>query len=288
MLAFILILCSLILLYIFPFTRTLLFHPSWIYYLPRDVFFYFKHKIYNNCESGFIDCYCGLFGQGKTVSAVNRITSDYLRYNNKLVWTGNKFERCQIRILSNVELNGIPYTKLESMQQIVDWTSYAPDHRNEWCLALIDEASAILNSRDFQRNLDFFSINALVTCRHYNLGIVLTSQRFLLIDKLAREVCQTVYQCKKIWRVCLHAVYDAYSLENAPNPMEVKPCKWNGILLSDRIFRKYDTLATVGQIKKSCEKGDMLRTKDILAKISPDPVTINQEKKGLFSGLFKK
>lgn len=143
---------------------------------------------------------------------------------------------------------------------------------------LIDEASAILNSRSFASNFDFFSLNALVTCRHYNLGLILTSQRFLLIDKLAREVCQTVFQCKKTWRVIVHGVYDAFELENASNPTDVKPKFFRSIFCDNNVFCTYDTLATVGAIKKSCKEGSMKSSREILEAVSPDVVPVLDKK----------
>ena len=256
---------------IFPTFRCIILHPySTVKYAVIDLYNYFKHKEYNRCESGFIDCYCGLFGQGKTLSAVRRVTNDYIRYNNRLLWVNGKFERVKINILSNVELESVPYTKLTSMQQIVDWTNYAPEHRNEFCLVLIDEASAILNSRDFKNNLDFFSINALVTCRHYNLGLVLTSQRFLLIDKLCREVCQQVIQCNKFWRIITHSLYDAFELENTTNPMAIKPLKRTAIFCTDKVYGHYNTLAVVSAIKKACHDGKMKSEQEILDSIMPN------------------
>lgn len=264
----------------FPFTRSLILHPfKAIFYCFKDIFLYFKYKQFNIPSAGFIDCYCGLFGQGKTVSAVQRIRKIYKLFNGKRFYIpGSGWQTVKINILSNVEFKGIPYTKLDSLQQIVDWTAYAPEHRNEFQYVLIDESSAILNSRDFAKNFDFYSINALVTCRHYNLGLILTSQRFLLIDKLAREVCQTVFQCKKTWRVIVHGVYDAYELENASNPTDIKPKTFKSIFCDDAIFNTYDTLATVGRIAKDCEEGRMMSPEEILTATSPDVVPVPVKK----------
>lgn len=281
MLKFIIFCVALGFLFYFPFTRTLLFHPfKSVYYAFLDVYHFFAYKYYNIPPSGFIDCYCGLFGQGKTVSATQRIRSIYRKYNGKKFYSPKqkKWLTVDIRILSNVDFIGLPYEKMISMQQIVDWTAYAPDHREAFLYTIIDEASSILNSRSFQSNFDFFSINALVTCRHYNLGLVLTSQRFLLIDKLAREVCQTVYQCKKTWRVIIHGIYDAFELENASNPTDVKPKLFRGIFCDDKVYGTYDTLATVGQIKKACQEGKMRSSEEILAATSPDVVPVPEKK----------
>ena len=280
MIKFIIFLVAVGFLLYFPLTRTLILHPfKSIYYSILDSFHFIAWKLYNVPNSGFIDCYCGLFGQGKTVSAVQRVRSIYKRFNGKRFFSPRYGWPCvKINVLSNVELVGMDYEKLTSMQQVVDWTAYAPEHRNEFLYVIIDEASAILNSRDFQRNFDFFSINALVTCRHYNLGLILTSQRFLLIDKLAREVCQTVFQCKKTWRVIVHGVYDAFELENASNPTDVKPKLFKSIFCDDRVFGTYDTLATVGQIKKACVEGKMKSSEEILAAVSPDVVPVPEKK----------
>lgn len=268
MIKLIIIIGILILAFVLPFWRSIIFHPiNTVRYGCTDVFHFFYDKLYNRCEVGVIDMYCGLFGSGKTVSMIQRIYSNYKRFNGKFIRIDGKLVPVKINVLSNVELKGIPYTDLKSMQQLVDWTKYAPEHRNEWLLVAIDEASVILNARSFASNLDFGSINSFLTCRHFNMCCYLTSQRFALTDKLLRSVTQRVFQCRKIWRVIIHDIYDAYEVENATHPQDVKPKLRRSIFCTDKVFKCYDTLATVSDIVKKTESGDMLSEKEIIDRI---------------------
>ena len=66
-----------------------------------------------------IDCYCGLFGQGKTKQAVKRVTEIYKRYNKLQIWDAYKQQWVdqEIRVYSNVKLSAIPYIEFYSMHQ---------------------------------------------------------------------------------------------------------------------------------------------------------------------------
>lgn len=259
--------------FVFPIARGLILHPfACVFYGIKDLATYIYDRRWNECEQGFIDLYAGLFGQGKTLSATNRLIRDYKRYNGKLLRIDGKLQRVKVNLLSNVELQGVPYTKFTSMQQLVDWQQYAqaPEHHNEWCIALIDEASSVLNSRSFKDNMNYFTINSLLTCRHSRMGLVLTSQRFGQVDKLCRDVCQKVIQCQKVWRILVHYIYDAYELENIANPLNIKPKFTRVIFCRDRMYGHYDTLALVEQIKKDAVDGKTRTDAEILAAIAPE------------------
>ena len=59
--------------------------------------------------------------------------------------------------------------------------------------------------------------------------------------------------------------YDAYELENASNPSLITPTLKFGWFIRNRDYNAYDTLACVGNLKKSVESGDMLTEDEILA-----------------------
>ena len=59
--------------------------------------------------------------------------------------------------------------------------------------------------------------------------------------------------------------YDAYELENATNPTMITPILKFGWFIRNRDYEAYDTLACVGNLKKSVESGDMLTEEEILA-----------------------
>ncbi len=268
--------------FVWPLFRGIILHPiGCVYYGIQDVIKYFWVRKWNECEEGFIDVYCGLFGQGKTLSATRRLINDYRRYNGCLMRIDDKLQRVEVHLFSNVDLQGVPYTKFTSMQQLVDWQSYAslPENHNKYALFLIDEASSVLNSREFKTNMNYFTINSLLTCRHSRMGLVLTSQRFGQIDKLCRDVSQRVFQCQKIWRVMIHYVYDAYELENIANPLNIKPKGIKVIFCNDRVYGNYDTLALVESIKKDAVDGKTRTDAEILAAIAPENTEYNLPEK---------
>ena len=261
-----------VLCFVWPVFRGILFHPiSCVIYGVRDIIDYFYIRKWNECEQGFIDVYCGLFGQGKSLSATRRLIRDYKRYNGKPMRIDGKIQKCEVYIFSNIELKGIPYTKFTSMQQLVNWQAFAslPENHNKFAVFCIDEASSVLNSRDFKGNLNYFTINSLLTCRHSRMGLILTSQRFAQIDKLCRDVSQKVIQCQKIWRILIHRIYDAYELENVTNPLNVKPMAIKVMFCGNKTYNNYDTLQLVEQIKKDAVDGKTKTDAEILESIHP-------------------
>jgi hypothetical protein len=242
-----------------------------VYYGVVDFIKYIKYRQWRLCKSGTINCYVGLFGKGKTLSAVHYVCSVYKKYNNKLIYD---FERKawvtqKVHIISNVELS-IPYEKFISLSQLVSVAdnNKQKDYENNTLTVtyvLGDEFSVQLNSRSFKNNIDALFLNTLLTCRHHHIALVYTSQRFNHVDALLRQVTSNVITCNKIWRVMVHAQYDAYELETANNPNLIKSkCRF-GWFITNKAFEAYDTLACVGNLAKSCASGDMLTESEILA-----------------------
>ena len=52
----------------------------------KDLYHYIRRREYNLCGTGELVAYTGLFGKGKTLSAVHRVVSAYRQYNGKKVW----------------------------------------------------------------------------------------------------------------------------------------------------------------------------------------------------------
>lgn len=90
-------------------------------YVPKDLFYYFT-RYKNIPKKPFINVYVGLFGSGKTLSAVHDAVAFYNEYNNKRVYDDrqHKFVTQKVFILSNVHLIGVPYRKFSSLQQLVN------------------------------------------------------------------------------------------------------------------------------------------------------------------------
>lgn len=252
--------------------RVTLSHPyEVVTYGIKDLIKYFRYKQWRNGKTGKILAFIGLFGKGKTLSAVYYVVKYYLKYNGKKVYdfARRKWVMQRVHVVSNVDLN-IPYEKFESLSQMI----YVADNMREYdiendtltlSLFLGDEFSVQLNSRSFKTNIDPLFLNTLLTCRHHHISLIYTSQRFNHVDALLRQVTSFVVTCNKIWRIMVHSQIDAYELENANDPTLVKAQRRYGWFITDAAFNAYDTLACVGNLTKSCKEGDMLSEQEILA-----------------------
>lgn len=262
--------------------RVIVTHPvSTVWYGLIDLYKYFRFHRWDECATGTISCYVGLFGKGKTLSAVHKVVSLYKRYNDKKIFDFNrkKWVTQKIHIISNVSL-AIPYEDFVSLSQIVAvadrMRSLDEQNNTRTCtIVLGDEFSVQLNSRSFKSNIDPLFLNALLTCRHHHISLIYTSQRFNHVDALLRQVTSYVYTCNKIWRIMVHEQYDAFDLENASDPTLIKPKRRFGWFIRDAAFNAYDTLACVGNLTKSCKEGDMLTEEQILDLQRNNPVNID-------------
>ena len=262
--------------------RVILTHPvSTVYYGVKDIYKYFRFHRWNECSTGIISCYVGLFGKGKTLTAVHKVVKLYKRYNNKRIYDFDrkKWVTQKVHIISNVTL-AIPYEDFVSMSQIVAVADRmrAIDKQNDTLTCTIvlgDEFSVQLNSRNFKSNIDPLFLNTLLTCRHHHISLIYTSQRFNHVDALLRQVTSYVYTCNKVWRIMVHEQYDAFELENASDPTLIKPKSRFGWFIRDAAFNAYDTLACVGNLTKSCKEGDMLTEEQILELQRNNPANLD-------------
>ena len=241
-----------------------------VYYGIKDLRERIMHHTGRNCPTGQIIAYTALFGGGKTLSVVHYVTTLFYRYDGLKVWDRDrkKFVTQKIHVISNVDLV-IPYEKFVSLEQIVRVADkfHEMDMENDTLtvsVVLGDEFSVQLNSREFKKNIDPLFLNTLLTCRHHHILMVYDAQRFNHVDALLRQVTLSVIECKKVWRFMIQSEYDAYEMENAVNPLLLTPRARYGWFIRDADYHAYDTLACVGNLKKSCEKGDMLSEEDIL------------------------
>lgn len=260
------------LLVLSPVFRCILLHPVRVIHNSAvDAFYYVVHKGYNTCKTGELLAYVGLFGKGKTLSVVHRVVSDFRRYNDKSVWCPRrkKFVTQRVKVLSNVALK-IQYENLVSLEQIIlcaEKNRELDDVNDTLTVTLVlgDEFSVQMNSRNFKSNIDPLFLNTLLTCRHYHISLFYTAQRFGHVDALLRQVTSEVINCHKTWRFQTQKVYDAWEMENASNPMLLNPLSRRCWFVSNADYDAYDTLACVGNLKKSIKDGDMLTEDEILS-----------------------
>ena len=110
-----------VILALFPRIRCVLLHPiSSVRYAVTDVFYYFRYNRRNLYRTGELVAYVGLFGKGKTLSAVHRVVTAYNKYDGRPVWCRRrrKMVTQRIKIISNVSLS-VPYEDFVSLEQMV-------------------------------------------------------------------------------------------------------------------------------------------------------------------------
>lgn len=267
----ILIVSVVVLLALCPTLRCAVFHPAALVINGvRDLIIYIRNKKYNLYGTGELVAYTGLFGKGKTLSVVHRVVSAYRQYDGKTVWCPRrkKLVTQRVKVISNVSL-AIPYEDLVSLEQVV----LAAEHNREYddehdtltvTLVLGDEFSVQMNSRNFKTNIDPLFLNTILTCRHYYISLYYTAQRFGHVDALLRQVTSHVVECDKLWRFQRLKVFDAWELENATNTQLLRPLTRGCWFVRNRDYEAYDTLACVGNLKKSMKEGDMMSEEEIL------------------------
>lgn len=263
-----------------PFRLIILNPVSFVYYAITDIVQYIIHKKWRLLDGGVLNCYGAHFGGGKTLTMAHFITRLYEKKNNKKVWCRErkKFVTQKLHVIANFELKLIPYEPLDSLSQVVNCAekNREIDFENDTrtvTMVLIDEASVQLNSRNFKTNIDAYFLNTLLTCRHYHISVWYSSQKFKLTDALMRNVTQRYINCKKTWRFMELSEYDADEVEYASDPTMIKPRRRYGFFVKNKDYNSYDTLATVGNLKKSVEKGDMMSEQEILelrGQLNPD------------------
>lgn len=263
--------------------RVTVLHPlAVIGYFCKDTYKYFRYKQKRNLKTGELVAYVGLFGKGKTLSAVHLVVEKiYKKYNNLTIYDSfrKKWVTQRIYVLSNVDLS-IPMVKFTGLKQIVELSEqmhkYDEENDTLTCIVVLgDEFSVQLNSRSFKSNIDPLFLNTLLTCRHHHISIYYTSQRFSHVDALLRQVTSYVISCNKRWRFMVHEKYDAYALEKATDTTLVKPLKRFGWFIKDKDYSNYDTLACVDNLSKSCKEGDMMSSAEILAAIGEQQVQMD-------------
>lgn len=268
----IIVIIAAVVLLMLPTARCAVFHlPSVVRYGALDLYHYLAHKGGNTCPTGELVAYVGLFGMGKTLSAVHKVVSMYERYNGKPVWCPRrkKLVTQRVKVLSNVSLQ-VPYEDFISLEQIVLCAerneTYDNDHDTlTVTLVLGDEFSVQMNSRNFKSNIDPLFLNTLLTCRHYHISLYYTSQRFGHVDALLRQVTSYVVDCRKLWRFQRQNLYDAWEMENATNTLLLTPMAKRCWFVHNKDYEAYNTLACVGNLKRSMAEGDMMTEEQILA-----------------------
>ena len=206
-------------------------------YTPIDMYRYFRHRLWRVWNGFGMRVYVGMFGTGKTLSAVRYVTRYAKKYN--------------LNVLSNIRLEGISYTPLVNYKQILD----SPPNT----IILIDEVSTVFNARswkDFNINLLF----QILQCRKNHKELVCTAQRFAHVDKLMRDITAEVVVCRKHGRICTNTSYDGWDFENVPTAIAIRPLWRHAYVATDALYSAYDTSELIDNARRT----DFVSNDDIL------------------------
>ncbi len=256
--------------------KTIFHHiPSIILNVVCDVAVWFYHKNYHlYTKIGRVWAYCGAFGRGKTLAMVHDARMIYKRFNNKIVFWKGEFRPQVVRIYSNVAINDVPYTRLNSLMDIVDVAQKQPKfddlkHIHTVSIFCIDELSSLLNSRQFATNLNFDVIASLLQCRKSSSKLLYTAQNFVEVDALIRRNTHYIVDCRKRWRFMFGMVFDAKDVEYALNPNLCNPIADYGWFVRNSDYKAYDTLSQAMAVDKNKISQDFITTEQAYARYAP-------------------
>lgn len=212
--------------------------PSFLYWIFKDLYSYFKNHRWDDFELFGMHIYVGKFGAGKTCSMVRDCYNICKKYKG-------------VTILTNLKLVNFPddviIKPLNCIQDILN----APDKT----VVLVDEIGTLFNSRDFANGgtkngggLPKILFQHICQCRHRHLVILGTVQRWGFLDKQLREITADVTVCSAFLphpfsRMITNYVYDAveYDLfyQSPMRPLvPLSGCVW---IQSDFYRNLYDT-----------------------------------------------
>jgi hypothetical protein len=166
--------------------------------------------------------YCGLYGEGKTISMVRE---------------ANKLKQKGINIYSNI---GIKFQD----GHIVSWRDLLDLPTNS-CICL-DELSNLCNSRDWQKMPpELFSL--LTQNRKANVRIMATAQIFDNVDKQYRELSRYIIQCSRTGRLQTLRYYNQRGYNHVENNRHNLFRETYDI--TDDLYEMYDTYEYVKKLK---------------------------------------
>lgn len=235
-------------------SQAFVFLTALVRFAPRDIFHYFMHRRWRRWNGFGLRIYVGMFGTGKTLSAVEYVRRNAIKYN--------------LNVLSNIHLTDIKYTPLVNYSQIID----SPGNT----IVLIDEISTVLNAREW-KNFNINLLFQLLQCRKDKKELVGTAQRFAHVDKLIRDITAEVIVCRKRWRVCTNVAYDGWDYENAPAQFAIPPIWRYAYVSTDELYSAFDTNELIDNVKRT----DFVSNSEILVnRGSVEVIPEKQTKKG--------
>ena len=254
--------------------------PVFLWWLLKDFFGYVKRKGWKEFNEWGLHIYLGKFGAGKTCTMVHDAYRLCKKYQG-------------LTIVTNLKLMNFPedttILPLNSIQDILN----APNNT----IVLVDEIGTIFNSRDFangktkdgEGGLPKILFQHICQCRHRNIMIFGTVQRWGFLDKQLREITADVTVCEGWWfhpfvRMITNYIYDPehYNMFYQSPIRPLVPIGYNVWIQSDFYRGLYDTTEMVDTLLTmeyiSDEDIERNRQFDLLG-LAPPPTDKKEEKR---------
>lgn len=212
----------------------------------KDIVKITKSKGWNQFNYWGLHLYLGMFGAGKTISAVRRVYNICCRHKG-------------VTVLTNLNLFNFPkhttIIKLVNSRQILD----LPDKS----IVLIDEIGSVFNSRDFSNGGNSNGkgkrevvpkpvYQLILQCRHRRIVLFGTVQKWNLLDKQLRDITDSVTVCRSylsdpLCRYTTNSTYNAQEYDKwYTNPLlPLRRTSYDAFVQTDELRSKYDTLEMV-------------------------------------------
>lgn len=256
--------------------------PCFWFYIFRDFKKYVVEKGWTRFNYWGLHLFLGRFGGGKTISAVRRC------FNICSTHKG-------VTVLTNLTLTNFPedtkIIKLVDSKQILD----LPDKS----IVFIDEIGSIFNSRDFassKQSVPKPVYQLILQCRHRHIMLLGTVQRWNLLDKQLRDICDTVTECRSYLpdpfsRYTTCTEFDAQQYDKwVSNPLlPIRSIGYYGYVQTDALRSKYDTIEMVDNMLNK----EYIPDSEILAnragtEFAPYPVVDGKKGKKTLGKVVKK
>lgn len=220
-----------------------------------DLFFWLLVDIYRLIRYGKrlhlfgIEMYCGLYGQGKTIALTERLDAYRTKYGDKIFIATNYYYKDQDFVINS-------------------WKDLLVEYDRPIIFGY-DEIQNEFSSRDFSNFPS--SLLSLLTQNRKGHGkmILCTAQRYTRVDKVFRELCSHVTECKTfLGRVTSTKTYDhddynnLVSVTSVDTKRKIRPVKRHIFVQTDRLRDLYDSY----KMLESAKSKEYLSQQELLFK----------------------
>lgn len=201
-----------------------------------DFFRFVKNYKHRKVHLYGIELLTGLYGQGKTISLVQRLDAYRAKYGDKILISTN-------------------FGYADEDFPLDTWEDLLPEHSKPVIFGF-DEVQNQFTSRDF-KNFPIELLSLLTQNRKGNGKLILcTAQSFMRVDKIFRELCQSIGECKtffgRLTRVKYYRAeeYAAYlNTVDIDKKFSIRPYKKVWFVQSDKLRNSYDSFKMLESAK---------------------------------------